>query len=310
MGFIKTKIETFGKPYRHVGWHSDGSPKFVKKQKKVLTNELASVGLEPVYDESGWFVGTTRKVEEVATPTNGIPDHTPDSENFRTEIMEGPPLIGEPFFKKMGTMSGRFPAAKPNPCGEIHLPPQDAPTVFGHKLYRGPGVDVSVWVDDSLGSRECEVHIRQTRCGTDKTISFGPLSTNLSTLFEKGYWLETKLEYKHFNLAATRYARVYLTDGTDRYRLYSLDFHELQAMGERHGQYDLGAAIPNGLNLLRTHSSARYPKPVIQERIVEVERDPFDILRERYPQRGKKERLTLDTVIGNRTLGERLADHT
>jgi len=302
MSFKKEKIETFGKPYRHVGRHPDGRPKFAKKQKGKLAKELASVGLEPVYDEDDWFVGTTRKVEEMATPTDGIPDHILDSEKFRKEIMEGPPLISAPFFKKV--------EAKPNPCGEIHLPPQDAPTLFGHKLYRGPAVDVSVWIDDAAGSRECEVHIKQTRCMSDKTISFGPLSTTLNDLFGKGYWLETRLEYKHFSIHATRYARVYLTDGVDRYRLYSLDFYELQAMGKMHGQYDLGSAITNGLNLLRTHSSARYPKPVIQERIVEVERDPFDVLRERYPQRGEKERLTLDTMVGNRTLGERLADHT
>lgn len=326
MGYKREKIDCFGKPYKHVGHHPNGKPKFVKKPLEVLERELGKVGLAPTFDDSGWFTGTVKKKKEnsVALLPEGqtLPDHMLDAARFREQILNGPSLITDPPFMA-GKQFGKGETMKSfgNPCSEIPLgiepgylhPPAETKsygkmTMMGHRLYDGPAVEVNMWQDE--GSMECEIAIKQHRCMSDKTISFGPLSTTLSDLFDKGYWLETKLDYKHFNVNCQRWTRVYLTDGVDRYRLYSIDFAELQATGKIHGQYDLGSAITDRTNLLRTHSSARYPKPVIQEKIVErfVERDPFEVLAERYP-RGKKPSYNWDTVVGNRTLRERFQDH-
>lgn len=185
---------------------------------------------------------------------------------------------------------------------------QSLPTIMGQKLYAGPAVEVKV--HQGPMDWDVEVEIFQRRVMTERTIKFGPLSTTLSELFRKGHWLEVRFDHRLIKSFGARTAKVYLTDGTDRYKVYSIDWHELQAMGKTHGQYDLGSAVPNETNLLRTHSSARYPKPVIQERVVEkiVERDPWEMLGAMYPRRGKK-KLTMDTMVGNRTLGERLYDH-
>jgi len=313
MSFNRQKIDCTGKPYRHVGWHDNGKPKFVKKSQKELAKELEPHGVEPVYDEDGWFKGTTK----MATLPEGaqLPDHMLDSKRFIDEIHAAPTLFqpGRQFGKEFTMTTKPFG----NPCREIPLggepgylhPPTHEygkQTLMGHRLYDGPAVDVTVWQDDA--SMECEVMIKQKRCMTEKTINFGPLSCQLSELFSKGYWLEVKLEYKHFNPRATRPVRVYLSDGVDRYRLYKIDWYELQAMGKTHGQYDLGSALTSGTNLLRTHSSARYPKPVIQRVEVPVERDPFEVLAERYP-RGSKKPYDWDTMVGNRTLRERFDDH-
>jgi hypothetical protein len=178
-------------------------------------------------------------------------------------------------------------------------------TVDGYKIYRGPSVEVLYYAE-----YDEDIHIKQTHPLVDSIIRFGPLSTSLSELMEKNhYWLECRVERRQRSTHTNRPVRVYLTNGVDRYKLYSIGWSELQADGAVNGQYDLAGRIPVKLNLLRTHSSVRdvNKETTVVERIVEktIERDPFEVLSERYPQRGKR-KLTLKTMIGNRTLGERL----
>ena len=360
MAFKRTKIDCFGKPYRHVGWHPDDSPKFVKKPRAELEAELASVGREPNFDETGWFTGSVKKKEEpVAALLEGhaIPDHMLDSQRFREEIMNAPSLVSSTHVsdKQSGKMLAfkENPTRFENPCGEIFLTPQEDDdyerertldqikhiqaqdrlhrqgpasqtyvfngkgfdvakpeqmSVMGHHLYSGPDTVVEVFTDDIYG--DVEVTVKQMRCLTDVEVRFGPVKTQLSDLFDSGHWLEAQFDQHDIKGYGMRKTRVYLTDGTDRYRVYSIDWRDLQTNGEQFGQYDLGANFPVKMNLLRTHSSARYPKPVIQKVVVEkvVERDPFEVLAERYP-RGEKKPYTWDTMVGNRTLRERLEDH-
>lgn len=357
MAFKRAKIDCFGKPYRHVGWHPNDRPKFVKKPLAELEAELASVGRESTFDETGWFTGSVKKKEEpvVALPEgHAIPDHMLDSQRFREEIMNAPFLVtpmlmsGKQFGKTIAFKENL--ARLGNPCGEIFMTPQEQDadykregsmeniqaqsrlhrqgpvgqtyvfngkgfdvakpeqmTVMGQHLYSGPATEVLVFTSDFGG---VEVKVKQTRCLMDVEVRFGPVKTQLSDLFDSGHWLEAQFDHRDIKGYGMRKTRVYLTDGTDRYRVYSIDWRELQANGKQFGQYDLGANFPAKINLLRTHSSARYPKPVIQKVVVEkvIERDPFEVLAERYP-RGVKKPYTWDTMVGNRTLRERFEDH-
>ena len=358
MAFKRAKIDCFGKPYRHVGWHPNDRPKFVKKPLAELEAELASVGREPTFDETGWFTGSVKKKENpVATLTEGqqLPDHMLDANQFITEVRDAPSLVtpmlmsGKQFGKTIAFKEN--PARFGNPCGEIFMTPQEQDadykrenvmediqaqsrahrqgpagqtyvfngkgfdvakpeqmTVMGHHLYSGPATVVEVFTDDTYG--DVEVKVKQTRCLMDVEVRFGPVKTRLSDLFDSGHWLEAQFDQRDIKGYGMRKTRVYLTDGTDRYRVYSIDWRDLQSNGKQFGQYDLGANFPTKINLLRTHSSARYPKPVIQKVVVEkvVERDPFEVLAERYP-RGEKKPYTWDTMVGNRTLRERFEDH-
>jgi len=329
MAFQRTKIDCFGKPYKHVGWHQNDRPKFVKKPIAELEEELATVGREPTFDESGWFMGSVPKKEEpVALLPEGqtLPDHMLDSAQFIRMVKETPLMTPNMF------------ANRENPCSEIALKqsedrlhrtgpagsvyvfngtnfevakpnsPNNRATVMGHEIYSGPAVEVEVYEDDA--AFELEVKIKQTRCLSDCEVRFGPVKTMLSDLFDDGHWLEVTFFRPDMKCGSERRCRVYLTDGTDRYKVYSIGWYELQSNGNQFGQYDLGMGFTTKVNLLRTHSSARYPKPIIQEKIVErvVERDPFEILAERYP-RGKKRPYNWDTMVGNRTLRERFEDH-
>jgi len=178
-------------------------------------------------------------------------------------------------------------------------------SVMGHHLYSGPATMVEVFPGDNICG-EVEIKVKQTKCLMDVEVRFGPVKTQLSDLFDSGHWLEAQFDERDIKGYGMSKIRVYLTDGTDRYRVYNTDWSRIQANGKRFGQYDLGADFPTKINLLRTHSSARHPKPIIQKVVVEkvVERDPFEVLAERYP-RDKKKPYTWNTVVGNRTLGER-----
>lgn len=306
MTFKRAKIDCFGKPYRHVGWHPNDRPKFVKKPLKDLEEELASVGREPTFDETGWFIGSVKKKEKpVATFTEGqqLPDHTLGANQFITKVRDAPSLVtpmlmsGKQFGKTYALNGKGFDVAKPEQM-----------TVMGHHLYSGPDTVVQVFADNTHD--EVEVKVKQERCIMDAEVRFGPVKTQLSDLFDSGHWLEAVFDHRDINGYGTHKARVYLTDGTDRYRVYSIGWNELQANGKQFGQYDLGAGFSDKVNLLRTHSSARYPKPVIQKVVVEkvIERDPFEVLAERYP-RSKKKSYDWGTMVGNRTLRERFEDH-
>lgn len=295
MSFHRQKIDCTGKPYRHVGWHDNGKPKFVRKPVAEFEAELGERGLVPEYDNRGMFVGAHRMA---SLPMGAeLPDHMRDADSFAQQVMRQD-FFTNPFWKKDPVV---------NPCEEIAMTPAYGQrTLMGHKIYDGPSVEVTTHVSET--TVDCEIYIKQKRCLTDRKISFGPLSCQLSELFSKGYWLETHLEYKHLTSHGQRSTRVYLTDGVDRYRLYKIDLFELQAMGKMHGQYDLGAAVSDGTNLLQTHSSARYPKPVIQKVEVPIETDPFEVLAKRYPRK-KTKPYNWDTMVGNRTLRERFEDH-
>lgn len=340
MTFKRGKIECFGKPYRHVGWHANDRPKFVKKSHEDLAKELETVGREPTYDATGWYTGSVKKVEKMPLLTEGqtLPDHMLDAQQFSQTIMRGPSLMDKvmyPHQSGKSLISDRVEFG--NPCSEIHLTqsvdrlhrkgpassvfifdgngfkvmPKNADgtrqTVMGYPLYSGTASTIEVVNEHD----EFYVKIKQHRCMMDCEVRFGPVKTTLSDLFDDGHWLEVIFNRGDIAVhCGERKSKVYLTDGTDRYKVYSTNWQDMQINGNEYGQYDLGVGFTGRENMMKTHSSARYPKPVIQERIVEkiIERDPFEVLAERYP-RGKKKKFTMDTMVGNRTLGERLQDH-
>lgn len=308
MAFKRGKIDTFGKPYIHVGWHDGERPKFTKKSHEQLSKELDTVGLDPTYDNTGWFTGTIKKEPPMPVVAEGIPDHMIDA--YPT------PSFGNPCSEIMMTQS-KDRSNRSGPSGSIFIydgsgfkvMPENSDksrrTVLGHPIYCGPASTIEVVNEPD----EFYVKIKQHRCIMECEVRFGPVKTTLSKLFDDGHWLEISFTRADVMLhGSERQSKVYLTDGTDRYKVYSTNWQSMQSNGKRFGQYDLGDGFTGRENMMKTHSSARYPKPVIQ--IVErlVERDPFEVLAERYP-RGKKRKMTMDTMVGNRTLGERLQDH-
>ena len=180
-------------------------------------------------------------------------------------------------------------------------------TILGHTIYEGGGTTTKTWVSDY--SPDFEIYIKQTSVGKNPKISFGPVTTALNSLFYDGHWIEAMVTQK--NVKGNNPVRVYLTDGTNRYKLYSIPFEELQIIGKANGRYDF-ADTPKmvGRNLLRTHSLVADATPTHfsgKVEIVKVDRDPFDILSERYPRKPAR-KLTMNTMVGNRTLGERLKE--
>ena len=147
--------------------------------------------------------------------------------------------------------------------------------------------------------------IVQERAICNPKIRIGPIKTDLSVLMES-HWLEAEIDHRQIRSTGTRPIRIYLTNGDDRYKMKSVSFAELQENGRQNGQYDLGALIPNKHNMMRAHSRARPMMPMVRE--VQVDRDPFEVIAERYPMPAKK-KVTLDTLVGNRTIRERLYDH-
>jgi len=179
-------------------------------------------------------------------------------------------------------------------------------TCDGFEIFDGPSLEITNDKEDG------DLLIKQMHPLVERTLRFGPLKTSLSDLMEKdNYWLECLVERKQRIIHSTRPVRVYLTNGIDRYKLYSIEWSKMQIAAKIHGQYDLAGGIPDKMNLMRTHSSALYPKPIIQRVEVKtiIERDPFEVLAERYPRK-RRQAITLTTMVGNRTLGERLKDLT
>jgi len=237
-----------------------------------------------------------------------VPDHMLDSSQFMKTIHNSREIT------RFIPSSVRL---QMNPCKEIPLRPansvevvRDGATtyeteyrVYGHKLKVTSDVRIKVWTD---GYGDMEVVIKQLAVVKDVSVRFGPVRTSLSELFSTGHWMEVRGDQRDIKMMGGRKMRVYLTDGTDRYRVGSLSWDELQNLADECGSYDLGTCFSKKSNMMKAHSTARPPKPVIKERI--VERDPFEVLSERYPSQNKKP-YGWGTMVGNRTLRERFEDH-
>lgn len=126
-------------------------------------------------------------------------------------------------------------------------------------------------------------------------IIFGPLSTTIDDMFQRGYWLQLTATGKDKSLYTTRRCKVYLQDTQNRYRVGSISWGILQSSVNELGQYDLCQVLDNR-NLISAHSPTRTPSGYFR---------PADIwkpIMDKYPRRKTK------TMMGNRTLLEYIKD--
>jgi hypothetical protein len=179
-----------------------------------------------------------------------------------------------------------------NPCSEIIANP---PTIEGHKIHRRHLVSLTYDEDDGT------MYFEQKACSTNPEISFGPLTCSLSRLMnQEHYWLDAQVSRRARDWRSPAKARIYLTNGIVRYKVATADWDDIQSVARIGGGYDLADHINNGLNLVRACSSM----PIIQEVHVVDERDPFDVITERYkkPKRAKNPDVPLPGT--NHTLKE------
>jgi len=197
-----------------------------------------------------------------------------------------------------------------NPCSEIHIPglgnmPAFEPgeiqkprqrTLRGDTLWEG-NLTTIVYDDE-----EGEVYIKQTQALRNPQISFGPLSTTLVSLMNDGYWLEARVGRSEQRRHSPKRVKIYLTNGHVRYKVTSAHWSDIQECARIGGQYDLADQITLGVNVLRACSSM--PRTV--EKIVRVERDPFDVIQERYGKPKKRAAGGADMTLprSNMTLRE------
>lgn len=215
------------------------------------------------------------------------------------EMDEGMIEKDREFMERQETHTGRWmnPDKKMmlgNPCSEI--PARAYPSYEGDKIMSGPLTTFSYDEDDG------DMYFTQKTCVTNPQICFGPLSCHLLDLVKnEGYWLDSRVQrrFRRHDRHAN-HIRVYLTNGIVRYKIATTSWADMQATAKIGGEYDLADHINSGVNLVRASSSM----PVIIEKIVVDERDPFEVIKERYKKPKRAINPNVPLPGSNHTLKE------
>jgi len=180
-----------------------------------------------------------------------------------------------------------------NPCSEVSAGSYS--TVEGHKIYSGPLTRFRYDEDDG------DMYLSQTACLANPEVYFGPLSTKISALLgERSHRLECRITRYARKETYQKGIRIYLTDGVSRYKTATVTWSALQMLAKHLGEYDLAECIKSGVNLVRASSSM----PVVVEKLVIDERDPFEVIAARYPKPTRVVNPNVPLPGTNRTLRE------
>lgn len=173
----------------------------------------------------------------------------------------------------------------------------------GHVLsYNGRTASME-WIDPNPPAVEesefpsygCKRYIQRTVGDYNPTLNFGPMSTKLSDLFDRGYHLEVIFMHHQQKAVTKRRPSLYLVGDGKRYCICKILWSRFITNRQRLGEVDLIHYVVDGRDFMASQS------PAPNYWVDADPKDPWEQIMAKYPAKRVK-------MIGNRTVREHLED--